>query len=241
VSDHAVLVKICGVRTLEAAQAAVDTGADLLGFICYPPARRYVSPAQITAILAGLRGRSAVRAVGVFVNQAVEEMNAVASACGLDLIQLSGDEPMEVIKALNRPAIKAYRPEAMQHADPGRGRPPCLPFRIPAQRSQMEYGGGQARGPAPTSRLHAVLLEPSSAGWGGGGTLLDWRIARAVTDLPVRPPVFLAGGLTPENVGGAIAAVRPDGVDVSSGVEKNGAQDSARIAAFVAAAKGATA
>ena len=204
------LVKICGVRTLEAAQAAVDAGADLLGFNCYPPARRYVSPAQITAILAGLHGRSNVLAVGVFVNQALEDMNAVSDACGLDIIQLSGDESVDVIEALNRPAIKVYRPKA-RDADFSRGRP------------------------------HAVLLEPLTAGWGGTGVALDWGIARAVTDLPVRPPVFLAGGLTPESVGAAIVAVRPDGVDVSSGIETNGAQDSARIAAFVAAAKGATA
>ena len=215
-SEGTTLVKICGVRSLEAAQAAVDAGADLLGFICYPPARRYVRPAQITAILAGLQGRSTVRAVGVFVNQSVEDMNDVAAACGLDLIQLSGDEPMDVIKMLNRPAIKAFRPEAT-YAD--------------SRRYALW---------AHTGRLYAALLEPSEAGWGGAGTALDWRFARAVTDMPARPPVFLAGGLTPETVGAAIAAVRPDGVDVSSGVETNGAQHRARIAAFVAAAKGAT-
>jgi phosphoribosylanthranilate isomerase len=207
VSDPNILVKICGVRTLAGAQAAVDAGADLLGFICHPPARRYVPPEQIAAILAGLRGRSTVRAVGVFVNQPVDEMHMVADGCGLDLIQLSGDEGDEVMSLLEWQVIKAWRGH------------------LPLKRR---------------AGLFAALLEPQAAGWGGAGQVWDWSVARSVTDLPSRPPVFLAGGLQPENVAGAIAAVRPDGVDVSSGVETNGVQDSARIAAFVAAAKGAT-
>jgi phosphoribosylanthranilate isomerase len=275
------LVKICGVRTLAGAQAAVDAGADLLGFICYPPARRYVPPEQITAILAGLRGRPAVRAVGVFVNQPLEEMHAVADGCGLDLIQLSGDEGDEVVSLLDWPVIKAWRggplsgfaisppgvgesqhlaigsvPGTSWHDDgPGmlpssrpRSSPPGVGER-PGEGACFQRSPGQGASPSqrsgerafPTQRpLFAALLEPPEAGWGGAGQAWDWSVARSVTDLPSRPPVFLAGGLRPENVAGAIAAVRPDGVDVSSGVEVNGAQDPARIAAFVAAAKGAT-
>jgi phosphoribosylanthranilate isomerase len=92
----------------------------------------------------------------------------------------------------------------------------------------------------PQRTLFAALLEPPAAGWGGAGQAWDWGVARSITDLPSRPPILLAGGLRPDNVAGAIAAVRPEGVDVSSGVEIDGVQDSARIAAFVAAAKGAT-
>jgi phosphoribosylanthranilate isomerase len=239
------LVKICGVRTLAGAQAAVDAGADLLGFICHPPARRYVPPEQIAAILAGLRGRLTVRAVGVFVNQPVDEMHMVADGCGLDLIQLSGDEGDEAMSLLEWPVIKAWRGHLplKQQANSTK----------PAEAGWSRRGTGRDTAPAGLSRLRTVsptlqrraglfaaLLEPQAAGWGGAGQVWDWSVARSVTDLPSRPPVFLAGGLQPENVAGAIAAVRPDGVDVSSGVETNGVQDSARIAAFVAAAKGAT-
>jgi phosphoribosylanthranilate isomerase len=290
VSERAVLVKICGVRTLAGAQAAVDAGADLLGFICYPPARRYVPPEQIAAILTGLRGRSAVRAVGVFVNQPVDEMHAVADGCGLDLIQLSGDEGDKVVSLLDRPVIKAWRggplsgfgnkgplsgsaisppsvgesqrlatgsvPGTSWHDDgPGmlpssrsRSSPPGVGER-PGEGACSQRSPGEGASPSqrsgerafpPQRPLFAALLEPPEAGWGGAGQAWDWSVARSVTDLPSRPPVFLAGGLRPENVAGAIAAVRPDGVDVSSGVEIDGMQDAARIAAFVAAAKGAT-
>jgi len=202
-------VKICGTRTLAGAQAAVDAGADLLGFILYPPARRYVPPDQVALILRQLRGRSTVRAVGVFVDQDVAHIAAVADRCGLDLIQLSGDEAAELTRALSRPVVKTFRPASA--AD--------LPD-------------------FPAYRLHAALLEAPGRGWGGNGRLTDWSIARAVQRSAARPLVFLAGGLHAGNVGDAIAAVQPDGVDVSSGVETGGVQDPERIAAFVAAAKG---
>lgn len=221
-SDRAVLVKICGVRTLEGAQAAVDAGADLLGFICYPPARRYVPPERIAAILSGLRGRSGVQAVGVFVNQPVDEMNLVAAGCGLDLIQLSGDDGEDVMAVLDRPVIRVLR--LGDH-------PPVNVAR--------RFSVGYEAGATPRDHLFAIHLEPLAAGWGGAGQPWDWSAARSFTDQSSRPPVILAGGLQPDNVAGAIAAVRPDGVDVSSGVEINGVQDGARIAAFVAAAKGA--
>ncbi|HEV7215590.1 MAG TPA: phosphoribosylanthranilate isomerase [Chloroflexota bacterium] len=240
-SDRSVLVKICGVRTLEAAQAAVDAGADLLGFICYPPARRYLPPEQIAAILESLRHRSSVRAVGVFVNQPLEAMNTVAVACGLDLIQLSGGEEDDVLPLLNRPVMKVWR--LAGRGQGGHGGPP-LPVpsvTIAASSPPPGLGEGLGRRPAVRTNLFATLLEPAAAGWGGAGRSWDWSAARSITDLPSRPPVFLAGGLDPENIAGAIAAVRPDGVDVSSGVEVEGVQVGARIAAFVAAAKGATA
>ncbi|MGI8913145.1 MAG: phosphoribosylanthranilate isomerase [Chloroflexota bacterium] len=254
-SNPTVLVKICGVRNLAGAQAAVDAGADLLGFICYPPTRRYVTPAQIAAILSGLRRRSSVRAVGVFVNQPVEVMNALAADCGLDLIQLSGEEGAEVMPLLNRPVIQVMRPLGpLPNPSPnaGGGATSVMTSSLAPTFAGGHWhtmfatsspppalGEGLGRGPAVRSRLFATLLEPPAAGWGGAGQLLDFRVARAITALPDRPPVFLAGGLQPENVAGAIAAVRPDGVDVSSGVERHGVQDRARIAAFVAAAKGA--
>lgn len=228
---RSVLVKICGTRTLAAAQAAVDAGADLLGFICYPPARRYLPPEQIASLLSRLQGRAAVQAVGVFVNQPVEEMNAVADACGLDLIQLSGDEPDVMLGRLARPVIRAVRVAGGRR---GGLRPTVQTGEAGSSRPTTARPQGGRR-----DRLFALLLEPPSAGWGGSGVRVDWSQAHAFTELADRPPVFLAGGLTPENVAGAIALVRPDGVDVSSGVERDGAQDSDRIAAFVVAAKGA--
>lgn len=207
--ERSLLLKICGNRTLDGAQAAIDHGADLLGFICYPPARRYLPPDAAAALIRQLRGRSAVRLVGVFVNQEPAHVNAVAELCGLDLVQLCGDESAEMVAAMSRPVIKVYRPQ------PGNGR---LTFDIPG--------------------LFAAHLEAPGTGWGGSGHLADWSLARAVTEQPDRPPVILAGGLHAGNVGQAIEAVQPDGVDVSSGVETNGQPDPERIAAFLSAAKG---
>ncbi len=203
------LVKICGTRDIVGAEAAVGAGADFIGFIFHPPARRYVAPETARSILGQLQRRSSIRAVGIFVNTSPHQINEIAQHCGLDLVQLSGQESATDVLHLKRPVIRAFRP-TVQH--------PELP-RLDAQ-------------------VFAALLEPSGVGWGGSGQQTDWTLAQRIVAQAERPQVFLAGGLSPENVVQAIAAVQPDGVDVSSGIETNGTQDPLRIAAFVAAVKG---
>jgi phosphoribosylanthranilate isomerase len=200
-------VKICGVRELEHALAAVEAGADLLGFIFYRPARRYVDPALAAHIADVVRGRAEV--VGVFVNEDPASMREIGRLVGLDLIQLSGDEPTALHQELDRPIARTV------HVD--------------ATTSVQEIA-------RRTHHAALIHLDTKRAGrYGGTGERFDWRIARAAAELG---PVLLAGGLDPANVGEAIALAEPWGVDVSSGVETAGVKDPAKIEAFVRAAKG---
>jgi phosphoribosylanthranilate isomerase len=103
-------VKICGIRTVDDAKAALDAGADMLGFIFYRPVRRYVEPALVATIVqAARKHRDGWQAVGVFVDEPAESVNAIAAQCALDLVQLAGNEPPEYVRALRTPAVKVIR------------------------------------------------------------------------------------------------------------------------------------
>ncbi len=199
------IVKICGLRGVEAAQAAVEAGADLLGFV-FAPSRRRVSVEDARAIVRALP--VATRTVGVFVNEDPGAIAEVVEACGLAYVQLSGDEPPEAIAALPVPAIKAIRPRGPE-----------------AARELAAYA----------SRVELFLLDSyRPRAYGGTGEVGDWALA---AKLAAEYPCLLAGGLSPENVGLAIERVRPLGVDVSGGVERDGVKDPERIYGFVRAAK----
>merc|ERR1712087_939998 len=145
-------------------------------------------------------------AVGVFVDATADEMNGVAERCGLDLIQLHGQEGWEVARQLIRPAVRVV------HMEMGR--------------SAEEVCAGMRGGEAA-----AVLLDSKG---GGTGKTFDWEIGEAVQK---EAPFILAGGLTHENVGRAVAQVQPWCVDVSSGVESDGVKDLSKIASFIQNAK----
>ncbi len=199
------LVKICGLRDVEAARAALDAGADYLGFV-FAPSRRQVSPEEVRAIVRELPAGAPT--VGVFVNASPAEIEEVCAACGLAYAQLSGDEPPEVAAAVGVPVLKAFR------------------VRGPEVEAELRRFRGVAS---------AFVLDGYQPGaFGGTGQTCDWAVA---ADLTSRYPVLLAGGLTPENVGAAIAAVRPLGVDVSGGVEVAGRKDVGRIREFVRAVR----
>jgi len=208
-------VKICGITTLAGGLAALDAGADLLGFNFYPKSPRYLLPAACADLVNGLRARGcAATLVGVFVNPAQGEVEEILRTCDLDLAQLSGDEPPELLRALGGRAFKALRPAgeaALQDA----------------------LSAYPLRAAAP-----AVLIDAYRPGeYGGTGQTADWRLAAG---LAARAPLLLAGGLTPANVAEAVRQVRPWGVDVASGVESApGIKDAARMDAFVRAAKSA--
>jgi phosphoribosylanthranilate isomerase len=170
-----------------------------------------VDVAQAGAIAAAVRGRAGPRPqiVGLFVNEAPAQIAQVARAVGLDLIQLSGDEPAEQAAALGRPLLRSLRMDS-------------------SAREAAWVALAAAGGPR-------LLVDAHVAGaYGGTGARADW--ARAA-ELARALPIMLAGGLDHTNVGAAIAQVRPWGVDVSSGVETDGLKDAAKIAAFVAAAR----
>ncbi len=108
-------VKICGITRLEDAQAAVASGADALGFVCWPRSPRFVPAERVRDIVSALPGT--VVCVGVFVNQTAEEVNEVLSATGLHMAQLHGDEPLAVVDAVSRPVMKAI-PVGSEPVDP---------------------------------------------------------------------------------------------------------------------------
>jgi indole-3-glycerol phosphate synthase/phosphoribosylanthranilate isomerase len=205
-------VKICGITTRQDALAAVDAGADMLGFNFYPQSKRYVPPEQCVRIVSFLAQYTArVQLVGVFVNTPRAEIEAIADDCHLDLVQLSGDEPPELLQALGPRAFKSIRPTSPEEA------------RTDAARF--------ARSASPALLVDAY--HPSE--YGGTGHTGDWELAQK---LATQYPILLAGGLTPNNVAAAVAQVHPWGVDVASGVESRpGKKDAAKMTAFVQAAR----
>lgn len=198
-------VKICGIRRVEDALAAAEAGADLLGFI-FAPSRRRIDPDVARDIVADVKRQAEVKAVGVFVNESVREMNRIARLFKLDLVQLSGDEPDDMPAALDVPAIQVL------HVG-----------------SEETVAGLERR--AARSDAQILLLDTARSGsYGGTGQSFAWGVSLALCR---QRPVLLAGGLNAGNVGEAIRAVQPWGVDVSSGVERAGQKSEADIRAFV--------
>jgi len=198
-----VKVKICGITNLEDALMAVEAGADALGFVFFKGSPRYISPDQAAAVICCLP--PFVQTVGLFVNEELTTVNAVADQCGLDLVQLHGEELPDYCAAVKRRVIKAFRVRDSSSLD-----------------DMTNY------------RVAACLLDAwSPAAHGGTGTTFNWDIAAGAA---ASHTIILAGGLTPDNVAGAIAAVKPYAVDVSSGVESApGKKDAVLIRAFIEA------
>lgn len=202
------VIKICGIRRMEDALVAAEAGADLLGFV-FAPSRRRINPDAAREIVVEVKKQAEMKAVGVFVNESVNEMNRIARLSDLDFVQLCGYEPDDIVIALDVPAIQVL------HV--GRGET-AVDLRRRAERSDA----------------HLLLLDTARSGsYGGTGETFAWEVS---SELCRERPVLLAGGLTAGNVGEAIRAVHPWGVDVSSGVERAGQKSEADIRAFVAVA-----
>ncbi|MCS6907115.1 MAG: phosphoribosylanthranilate isomerase [Anaerolineales bacterium] len=202
-------VKICGIRTLEEARWSIDSGADFLGFNFYPPSPRSISVEECRRITRFLRRESpSTVLVGVFVNQPAHQVLETLEYCELDLAQLSGDEALEEQFLLGERAYKALR----------------LPQGAQAITLDRHF---YLRNTPP-----AFLVDASLPGqYGGTGHPTDWKLAAW---LAAQHPIFLAGGLTPDNVAQAIREVRPWGVDVASGVEAEpGKKERSKIEAFI--------
>jgi phosphoribosylanthranilate isomerase len=138
-------------------------------------------------------------------------VNHIAEYCGLDWVQLSGDEPWDYLGEIEKQVIKAIRVRSQQDSE-----------EIIAEISS----GRQLRGDS-----FICLLDCHVEGsYGGTGKTFDWRLASQVSH---RYPVIIAGGLSPQNVAEAIHIARPWGVDVSSGVETKGAKDASKIERFI--------
>jgi len=199
-------VKICGITRLEDAQAAVDAGANAVGFVFWPKSPRRVDVERAREIASALP--EDVTTVGVFVDQPLHEVNDVARRVGLRAVQLHGSEDSEYVRAMTRPVIKAVAVLGSQTPDVN----------------------------AWPSNVTVLLDVHDPVKKGGTGKTIDWTVAASVAS---RRNVLLAGGLTPQNVGDAIARVRPYGIDVSSGVEvEPGIKDHGRIKALFEAVHG---
>jgi phosphoribosylanthranilate isomerase len=199
-------VKICGITNLADAQAAVEAGADALGFNYYEKSPRFISlktAAEISKQLPPF-----VMRVGVFVNAPADFVLRAIAEAGLTMLQFHGDEPPEFCAQFGLMSMKA--------------------FRVRDESSLAEL---------PKYATDAYLLDAYSAeARGGTGENFNWDLA--IEAQKFGKPIFLAGGLSPENVAEAVRKVQPFGVDVSSGVESApGKKDHAKVKKFIQEAK----
>jgi phosphoribosylanthranilate isomerase len=208
-------VKICGVTTVDDARSAVDAGAGAIGLNFYDHSARCVGIEQGARIASAI-GDRAVK-VGVFVNCPAERIRDIATQCGLDIVQLHGDESPDHLAALGRLRVmRAFR----------------VAGELASVRSYLEACAALDAMPELT------LVDAAVPGqYGGSGKSADWDLlSNSRADLCALPWV-LAGGLTPQNVALAIATTRPDAVDVASGVEEQPGRKSRELTrAFVRAA-----
>lgn len=189
-------VKICGIRTLEAAQAAIDSGADYLGFNFVPNSRRYIEPEQALEIIKKIRGN--IQIVGIFQNADVLVVREIAKQLNLDFVQLHGQEDSEYVKQIDSRVIKA----------------------INSPSETYDYS------------VDYFLLDRIHQ---GEGEMVSNDVAKTMTN---KFPIFLAGGLTPQNVASIVEKIKPYAVDVAGGIETSGSQDMQKINDFIKNAKG---
>jgi phosphoribosylanthranilate isomerase len=204
-------VKICGLTALEDAHLAADLGAWALGMIFWPDSPRACSIEQAEAIGAQLHRR--VELAGVFVNASLDHVAETADICRFTLLQLHGDEgPSYCQEAARRTGCRVIKAARVRDAADVQA--------IRAYRTDFH-----------------LLDTHSERAPGGTGESFDWELARLH---PGNPPLILSGGLTPDNVGQAVAAVRPFGVDSASGTEAEpGRKDPAKLIAFFGAVEAA--
>jgi phosphoribosylanthranilate isomerase len=208
-------VKICGITEVSYVGAIAEAGADFIGVV-FAPSPRQVTPEKAREIATAAKEHG-LAVVGVFVNKPASEVNALATACGLDWIQLSGDEDAGCCFQIRLPFIKAI------HIAPDWDEERLLAH-MASRQTELHHH-------SPIYLLDTQVEQK----YGGTGQSFSWDIARSTVE---RHPVIIAGGLDPENVGKVVAELNPWGVDVSSGVESGGAKDIEKIKAFVKAAKG---
>jgi phosphoribosylanthranilate isomerase len=193
---------VCGITNLDDAQVAAHAGVDALGFVFYKPSPRYVSPEQAALIISALP--PFIIAVGVFVNLSREEVEKIAALSGIHTIQLHGAERPEDCVGFSRPVIKAFRFSREAHF-------PDL----------SKY------------RVSGLLVDSGSDGsWGGTGIPFDWEHLSGYLDgspESVRSRLVVAGGLTAQNVGHAVRILKPQAVDVSTGVESKPGNKSEKL------------
>jgi len=211
------IVKICGLKSAEAVDAALDSGADMIGFVFFPPSPRNVAFDTARALSERVRGRALKVALSVDANDAL--LRQIIESLAPDLLQLHGRESPDRVSAVRRrfglPVMKA------------------LP--IAEEADLAAIGTYEQR----ADRLIFDARAPREASRPGGlGRRFDWHLLR---NIATAAPFMLSGGLDVDNVAEALRITQAPGVDVSSGIERAlGEKDPDRIRAFVAAARRAT-
>jgi len=211
-----IMIKICGLKTREAIDAALESGADELGFVFFPPSPRHLGLSEARSLGAHVRGRG--RKIALTVDANDETLTDIVTALKPDMLQLHGKETPERVAVVR----SRFRLPVMK-ALPVAERADLSPVRMYANVADRLLF--DARAPQEATRP------------GGLGKAFDWTLLKGV-----KPgiPVMLSGGLNAGNVAEAIAVVRPNGVDVSSGVERApGEKDVGKIRAFITAARSA--
>ncbi|MBA2494606.1 MAG: phosphoribosylanthranilate isomerase [Acidobacteria bacterium] len=199
-------VKICGITNLEDALLSAKFGADALGFNFFDKSPRYIAPENVREIIEQLPKE--VLKVGIFVNESLENIVEIAEIAKFDAIQLHGEETPEFVCRVkaktNLEIVKAFR---------------VLPEFTPENVLQYE--------------VDAILLDAyNPKEHGGTGETFDWEIAKKIKKLV--PKMYLAGGISADNVSQAIEKVSPFAVDVCSSVEKErGLKDSQKVKNFI--------
>jgi len=208
--------KICGITTVEDARAMTEAGVDAVGLNFYDQSPRFVDTDTAEAIIAALP--SEIVKVGLFVDSPLNFVCDTHEKLGLDAIQLHGSEKPEYMARLGKlPLIRAFRVAAGDLY------------------SMTDYLLECRKLGAVPRMAIADALVPGVHG--GTGSLADWETLRDYPNQPWHPPLVLAGGLSPQNVGDAIRAVRPAAVDTASGVESSpGRKNASKSKAFVRAA-----
>jgi phosphoribosylanthranilate isomerase len=210
------IVKICGLKTAEALDAALDAGADMVGFVFFPKSPRNVALADAAALAKRARGRAEIAALTVDADDAT--LSEIVETVRPDWLQLHGKETPARVTAL-RAAF-------------GAGVMKALPIATRADLPAIETYAAVA------DRLLFDAHPPKEATRPGGlGMPFDWHLLDGVRP---RVPYLLSGGLDPSNVAQALAITNAPGVDVSSGVERSiGEKDPDKIRAFIKAARAA--
>lgn len=210
-------IKICGISDPASVGEIADLGPDAVGFNFYSASKRRIDP---TAAAIAVRQLPAnIEPVGVFVNHSLDEVRSICALTGMRTAQLHGDESPEFAAALTGlDVIRVYRI--------GSG-----------DLSNVAADLGECRRLGVNPK--ACLIEPKVAGhYGGSGAVAPWDAIAAGWNRTDWPPLLLAGGLNPDNVGEAASRVRPWGVDVASGVESSpGTKDPSLVAKFIRAAR----
>jgi len=207
------LVKICGLSTAASVDAAIEAGADMVGFVFFAKSPRHVSIAKAAELANRARGHAAIVALTVDADEAA--LADIVGSLRPDLLQLHGRESPERLAQLRKtfgvPLMKAIGVERREDLAAAKAYTTADRFLV------------DAKPPAD-----AVLP-------GGNGLPFDWTMLEGFV---AGAPIMLSGGLDPGNVGEAIRVAQPSGVDVSSGVESSpGLKDEARIVAFIRAAR----